>query len=99
MRIPVQLYDERGIPLEEGDLIRVFHFRTKRKKYWMYKRVFRHEGFLMAEHYPFDPKPSPYANSYGLQGESIQLDGVTVVASIKATFEDRDKLSRKARTK
>jgi hypothetical protein len=96
MRTPFQdIYDDKGTPLCEDDLIRVYHFRTTSKKYWMYKRVFRSvDGYWMAEHYPFGKgNLSKLENCYCLQvTDETHLDGVTVVASAKHDHEDRRKV-------
>ena len=58
MRKPIQLYDKTFRPLKIGDLLKMYHFKNKRRFYYMYKQVFKSgTGFYMAYHYPFnDPK-------------------------------------------
>lgn len=36
MSKPGECHDRRGVPIYPGDLIRSPHFRTKRKRYWLY---------------------------------------------------------------
>ncbi|RWO20686.1 hypothetical protein [Mesorhizobium sp.] len=39
------LYDKRGIPIERGDIVKVFHFiGARRKRHYMYKQCL---GFMM----------------------------------------------------
>ncbi len=91
MREPLQLYDAIGIPLEVGDMIRVFHFKTKVKNYWMYKRVIKDDdGYFMAEHYPFG-----VSGRYGLQTTgNVKLD-VIIVASEKHCHDERKRFRPK----
>lgn len=37
------LTDKKGYPIRGGDIIKVFHFATRTRKYWMYKIV-SHDG-------------------------------------------------------
>ena len=40
------IYDKRGIPILPGDTVKVFHFRSRGRDYYMYKyvvKVWRHE--------------------------------------------------------
>ena len=45
------LYDKRGIPIHEGDVLKMFHFiGARRKKYYMYKWVVVRDGHLCGHH-------------------------------------------------
>ena len=41
-------YDSKGIPMEPGDVLRSFHFSTKRKNFYLYHVVCIHNDCLRA---------------------------------------------------
>ncbi|TGQ19273.1 hypothetical protein [Mesorhizobium sp. M00.F.Ca.ET.217.01.1.1] len=48
------LYDQRGIPIERGDILKVYHFTgARRKRHYMYKQALG--VFMMGK-----PKPIPF---------------------------------------
>jgi len=43
----VRLYDKNGVPIEAGDIVRVFHFvGARRKRHYMYKQAMAYERRL-----------------------------------------------------
>lgn len=42
--------DKRGRVIEQFDILKVFHFASRRKKYYMYKMAVLWEGKLYASH-------------------------------------------------
>lgn len=61
------LYDKRGYPINEGDILKVFHFiGSRKKKHFMYKQVGSYalmggpdKPYLMVHHLPYqEPKPN-----------------------------------------
>lgn len=62
MRVPIQLYDKRGIPIQEGDMIKTFHFRGRGRfrNNYLYHKVTKRDGFWFGLHYPFDKPGSGY---------------------------------------
>lgn len=48
---PKPIFDERGVEIHAGCVIRVFHFiGARKKKHYMYKLVSAHNGVLYALH-------------------------------------------------
>lgn len=97
-----QCFDERGVPIEEFDVLRVFHFvaAQRREKIYMYKqvRVVAAPGgrLLYAAHLTaaYDPA-HPMKNAYHLGNAGQVLRGVRIVES--PNWEKLHKRKAKAR--
>ncbi len=83
--------DDRGVPVEEFDVLKVFHFiGARRKKHYMYKQVRvvevkegpRKGLHLYGNHLcgPYDPS-NPLHNAYYLSSDNGVLRGVEIVQS------------------
>lgn len=86
-----QCYDERGGPIGEFDVLRVFHFvGARRKKHYMYKQVRVievPEGPRAGKHLygvhltqAYDPA-KPLEGAYYLGSKDQRLEGVVIVES------------------
>lgn len=86
-------YDKRGIPIERGDIVKVFHFiGARRKKHYMYKQAL---GVVMMG----KAKPEPFMKFshlslndneyYWEQCSSHRLATYEIVQSIKCDHEER----------
>lgn len=100
--------DRRGIPIERGDIVKVFHFiGARRKRYFMYKQClgpqFLHpshsEPYMMFSHLNFvedrKERDGPYHERLGQK-----LDRYEIVQSLASDYETRPRLrSLEARDK
>lgn len=95
------VYDKRGIPIERGDIVKVFHFvGARRKRYYMYKQClglnsYKPGGtqYVFFSHLNFideiGAKEGPYHEHVG-----SHLPHYEIVDSIKADHEDRPRAVR-----
>ncbi len=95
-------YDKRGIPIERGDIVKVFHFvGARRKRHYMYKQCLglgrypqSPEGWsgVFFSHLNFreigDRRDGPYHQA---PGEA--LTHYEIVQSIKGDHEDRPRFT------
>lgn len=92
-----KIYDKHGIPIERGDIVRVFHFiGARRKRHYMYKQSLgpqllhpsHEEKYMMFSHLNFvdeyGERDGPYPERLGQK-----LDGYEIVQSIKCDHEYR----------
>jgi len=83
------LTDERGILIEEWDVLKVFHFvaAKRREKVYMYKQVRKFDGFLFGHHLCEGEFGVNGENCFLLVGDkgvnSGKMKGVRVVESSK----------------
>lgn len=90
---PWRLFDQRGIPFEVGDVVKVFHFTgVRRKQHFMFKQVCgNHEinghAYLKFSH--LDLTDNYYVEP--LNGRV--LDDYEIVQSIDCKFQERDRLN------
>jgi hypothetical protein len=93
----VRVYDKKGIPIERGDIVKVFHFTcARRKRHYMYKQCLgpqllhpsHDQTYIMFSHLNFvdDRKATdgPYHERPGRK-----LDDYEIVQSIKCDHEQR----------
>jgi len=89
------LYDKRGIPIERGDIVKVFHFTgARRKRYYMYKQCL---GFVLVatttyvafSHLNFIEDVRAQDGPYLEIPDGRTLSDYEIVQSIKREFEDR----------
>ena len=81
--------DKYGRTIEHGDLLKVFHFTgARRKKYYMYKIAYEHEGRLRCAHLC---GKLPVYDMHGFDARCLQAEDVEIVDS-----NDFDKLETKA---
>lgn len=87
-------YDKHGIPIERGDIVKVFHFvGARRKRHYMFKQC------LGVDRYPSSPKGwqglffSHLDLAEGRYHESLgqTLDDYEIVQSIKCDYDTRVK--------
>lgn len=96
------ILDDTGREIRTGDLIRIPHFRTRRKKYWMYMLVFECEGFMRAIHtYRIPTKELNIGSSILLRvacmGGAKILSGFNCKEG-ELSFEDRPRLNKEVAT-
>lgn len=87
-----EIYDERGIPMRVGDVVKVFHFTAalRRKRHYMYKQVVRSWNFR-------DGTPALDLSHLDMTGDTYTLhtaggdlvSGYQIIQSIKCDHEDR----------
>lgn len=94
-----KLFDKRGIPIERGDVVKVYHFTAalRRKKHYMYKQCLGlgsycpgGTGYMFFSHLNFNDdiksrKDSPYSQ----KPDGRVLPDYEIVQSIDGAFEDR----------
>ncbi|HEU4986842.1 MAG TPA: hypothetical protein VFT89_07235 [Rhizobiaceae bacterium] len=97
---PTRLYDKRGIPIERGDIVKVFHFiGARRKRHYMFKQclgvgTYRQGGaeYMFFSHLNFNDEigkhgpDSPYHESL-----DRVLPDYEIVQSIKCDHEARSR--------
>lgn len=92
----VVVYDRRGIPIERGDIVKVFHFvGARRRRHYMYKQCLGANTYPNCEHqYVF----FSHLNFADLIGErdgpyhqwpGSHLEDYEIVQSLKCDHEDR----------
>lgn len=91
-----QVFDKRGIPIERGDIVKVFHFSgVRRKRYYMYKQclgvdAYKEGGvrYMFFSHLNFvtdwRERDGPYHEQLGKR-----LDLYEIVQSVKCDHEER----------
>lgn len=91
------VYDKNRIPIEIGDILKVFHFTgARRKRHYMYKQALTHqtfggEPFLVVSHLNFVDAISEKDGPYVLPLDESVLSDYEIVQSIKCDHEDRKK--------
>ncbi len=70
-----QLFDERGVLIEDRDILKVYHFRShrRRERIYMYKQVRTVNGWLVGHHLTGPDFDGTTKNTYNLIGKT---DGV-----------------------
>lgn len=94
-----KLYDKRGIPIERGDIVKVFHFTgARRKRHFMYKQClgpcFLHEShtepYILFSHLNFiedrNERDGPYPERIGKH-----LEHYEIVQSIECDHDERER--------
>lgn len=103
MTVSGTAYDMRGIPIERGDIVKVFHFvGARRKRHYMYKQCLGpgsykngRETYVFFSHLNFNNEigsresDSPYHERPG-----SHLPHYEIVHSIKCDHEDRPRVRR-----
>lgn len=96
----MQLYDKRGIPIERGDLVKVFHFvGARRKKHYMYHQCLGVQNigthgtpYMMFSHLNFvEDRLSPDGPYHELPDGRVLLD-YEIIQSIDCKFEGRKRI-------
>ena len=88
MKPTFEVFDERGIPVEDFDIIKVYHYQAARRREhkYMYKQarvaVSMYDGkpYIFMHHLmskPFNPM-KPYENTYNVRG---RMEGARIVQS------------------
>lgn len=91
------VYDKRGIPIERGDIVKVFHFiGARRKRHYMYKQCLgpqllhpsHDKPYIMFSHLNFvserGQSDGPYPERLGRR-----LNDYEIVQSINCDHDDR----------
>ena len=90
------VYDKHGIPIEKGDIVKVFHFVGPRgKRFYMYKQCLGLKSFknnsaeyLFFSHLNFiddiGERDGPYSQAFG-----THLEDYEIIQSIGADFNNR----------
>lgn len=91
-----EIYDEQGVPMRVGDVVKVYHFTAalRRKKHYMYKQVVRSWAFR-------DGTPALDLSHLDMTGETYTLHasdgglmaGHEIVQSANGDYEDRARVS------
>lgn len=98
------LFDKHGIPIERGDLLKVYHFTgRRRKRYYMYKQclglgTYRQGGTerMYFSHLNFVTETAERDGPYSEAPDGRVLADYEIVQSIDSAFERRPR--RAART-
>lgn len=90
-------FDKRGIPIERGDIVKVFHFvGARRKRHYMYKQCLGHEllhpshdqPYVLFSHLNFQDNRKEHDGPYHVRlGE--HLPDYEIVQSIKCDHDQR----------
>lgn len=99
------IYDKRGIPIERGDIVKVFHFTgARRKKNYMYKQCLgsRPIGpsgtpYMMFSHLNFVEDRLARDGPYLVALDASVLTDYEIVQSIDAVFEERPRITELGR--
>lgn len=94
------LYDEKGRPIEQGDILKVFHFVGRnRRRHYMYKQVLDTVMLGKSDPVPYvrighlDGKAGSY---YHEREDGRVLRGYEIVQSVDANFEERPRVAAQA---
>ena len=92
-----KLYDKRGISIERGDIVKVFHFiGARRRRHYMYKQCLgtemlhpsHSEPYMMFSHLNFQDNRKERDSPYPVRlGE--RLPDYEIVQSVKCDHEHR----------
>lgn len=75
-----QILDKNGVPIEEFDVLKVYHFTgVRRKKYYMYKLAVLREGRLYGAHLS---TKNPTAPGYPLWTKDYNSEDYEIVQSM-----------------
>lgn len=98
------LRDKRGIPIERGDIVKVFHFIGARgKRHYMYKQCLgpqllhpsHSQPYMLFSHLNFvDDREAPEGPYHEALGQ--KLNHYEIVQSIRCDHEERDRHDRRA---
>lgn len=98
------LYDKRGIPIERGDVVKVYHFTAslRRKRHYMYKQclgigTYRQGGaeYLFFSHLNFNDDWNSQRNGpYHERPDGRVLAYYEIVQSLDCKHEDRPRAIR-----
>ena len=99
----IAIYDKRGIPIERGDVVKVFHFiGARRKRHYMYKQCLGTEFLHPSHELPrmvfshlnlvenLLDRDGPYTEALGQK-----LEHYEIVQSIKCDHEERPRLQER----
>ena len=97
VKLTKAVYDKHGIPIERGDIVKVFHFvGSRRKRHYMYKQCLGvntypsndNQEYVFFSHLNFadliGERDGPYHEWLG-----THLSNYEIVQSIKCDHEDR----------
>ncbi len=86
------IYDKRGIPIERGDVVKVYHFTAalRRKRHYMYKQALGVRVLPKCDLPVMDFSSLNFGeHQYHEWVEDQVLGGYEIVQSIKCDHEDR----------
>lgn len=95
-----RLYDKHGIPIERGDVLKVFHFiGARRRRHYMYKQClgFKHIGpnsdvpYMMFSHLNFIEDSTARDGPYLEKPDGRILVDYEIVQSVNDDYEDRQR--------
>lgn len=86
--------DKKGYPLEEFDIIKVFHFiGMRRKKHYMYKQIGLYNNKLVAFHLgKLSPTESKFYFLTHSKNDIVKLEDTEIVDGSYPSFENRKKI-------
>jgi hypothetical protein len=98
-----KVYDKRGIPIERGDIVKVFHFiGARRKRHYMYKQCLGVNTYQNSEQEYVFFSHLNFADLIGEEGGpyhewlGTRLDHYEIVQSIKCDHEDSPRFAKDA---
>lgn len=93
------LYDKRGIPIERGDIVKVFHFvGARRKRHYMYKQclgvmtISSGSRYIAFSHLNFIEDRTAKDGPYLILPDGGLLSDYEIVQSIKCDHDARTSL-------
>lgn len=99
------LYDKHGIPIERGDIVKVFHFiGARRKRHYMYKQCLGLKligknadvPYMMFSHLNFIDDSTVSDGPYLIKPDGNILPDYEIVQSIKCDHEERPRATLRA---
>lgn len=82
-------YDKKGIPIHDFDILKCFHFQTKRKKYYMYKSARFINGNWVGIHLTNpDPNEEPYKSCFWLKAIADKQNILKTVEIVERGYFD-----------
>lgn len=88
------ILDKCGREIEVGDLLKMFHFTGQRqKKYYMYKLVYKNEGYFRCAHCDGD---LPEYGMHGFDARVLRDSDFEIIASNNYAKLERPTTARKA---
>lgn len=101
----IGLFDKRGIPIERGDVVKVFHFiGARRKRHYMYKQCLgvkligknADSPYLMFGHLNFIDDSAAKDGPYLEGPDGRVLAHYEIVQSIRCDHEERPRITVKS---
>lgn len=100
------LYDKHGIPIERGDLVKIYHFTgARRKRHFMYHQALGTQSigpsgmpYMMFSHLNFIEDRRQQDGPYPELLDGRVLSDYEIIQSIDCKFEQRPRLTASGRS-